>query len=201
MTSAFPGFHFSLKAVARRTSEYTWGNWGALLPTVEACLRQEPQMPISNMPHVYTVATSSRFVLSPTNESSKGRKVALSGRSFVPFSLFSWSIDTSPLPFHWGLIYTLIWWLNQPFQKFPCVITGLSRGPGMTVLDVFLHLCGKREVILPPWLTHQGKAGPPFLKVQITKKQLFQWLPLSLASVPGRKAVQVTNNWLALHKQ
>lgn len=36
MNSAFPGFHFSLKAVARRPSEYAWGNWGTLLPTVEA---------------------------------------------------------------------------------------------------------------------------------------------------------------------
>lgn len=72
--------------------------------TFRICLRQlrdspstcggtpETRAPNANLKyatHVCTVATSSRFVLSPTNESSKGRKMALSGRSFVPFSLAS----------------------------------------------------------------------------------------------------------------
>lgn len=192
MNSVFPGFHFSLKAEARRPSEYAWGNWGTLLPTVEARLRQEPQMPISNMPHMFvlwphlpglcypppmSLARAGRW---PSLEEVLSHFLWLPEALIPPLSLSAgvWSTPSS------GGSTSL-------FKSSHVLSLTLQEAPGWQSFTCSSTYVGKeRSYYHPGWLT-KWKLGHRFFKVQTTKKKkkVFQWLPFSVASMPGRKAV------------
>lgn len=194
--SAFPGFHFSLKAVARRPSEHTWGDWGTLLPTVEARLRQEPQMPISNMPHLpglcypppMSLARAARW---PSLEEVLSHFLWFSEALISPLSLSAgvWSTPSS------GGSTSLSKSSHVLSLVFQEALGWQSLPPPMW----------EREVILPPWLTHQGKAGPPFFKGSDHKNTNKKTPAISMvAFITGLNAWKEgssSNNWLALHKQ